>query len=94
MLPAIMPTAHPAILPKRPQSTPRAAKAVTAPYTEIHGAIISPINVVNGTQHGLTFGVVNYAWRMESGVQVGLINYVRDNPSGRRLLPIVNWGAR
>jgi hypothetical protein len=33
---------------------------------------------------------VNYTWVLD-GVQIGLINIARDNPAGRRVLPIVNW---
>jgi hypothetical protein len=29
-----------------------------------------------------------------SGVQLGLLNIVRDNPPGRKVLPLVNWGSR
>ncbi len=28
------------------------------------------------------------------GVQIGLLNIARDNPRGRRVLRIVNWGVR
>lgn len=33
------------------------------------------------------------AFRMLSlGVQFGVVNIVRDNPRGRRVLPLLNWG--
>jgi hypothetical protein len=57
-----------------------------------HGVGVSAFNQVRGHQKGLTIGVVNYAWSL-SGVQLGLINIVRDNPPGRKLLPVVNWGS-
>ena len=55
------------------------------------GVGISSFNQVLGHQSGLTIGVVNFA-RSLSGVQLGLINIVRDNPSGRKVLPVINWG--
>ncbi len=48
------------------------------------------LNYIQGTQRGLTIGIVNYA-RSLHGVQVGVVNIVRNNPKGRRWLPIVNW---
>lgn len=54
------------------------------------GVAIAAVTHIQGTQHGLTIGVVNYTRKLE-GVQVGLINIARENPSGRRVLPIVNW---
>ena len=47
---------------------------------------------VLGHQQGLTIGVVNFA-RSLNGVQVGVINIVRDNPAGRKVLPLINWGS-
>lgn len=58
---------------------------------ELHGASISAVNRIRGSQRGLTIGLVNYAYRL-NGVQLGLVNIVRENPDGRRVLPIVNWG--
>lgn len=58
----------------------------------MRGAAVSSVNLVRGEQRGLTIGIVNYARRLH-GVQVGVINIVRDNPSGRRVLPVVNWGS-
>jgi hypothetical protein len=55
------------------------------------GVGASAFNQVLGHQKGLTIGLVNYAWSL-SGVQIGLLNIVRDNPPGRRVLPVVNWG--
>jgi len=55
------------------------------------GLGISTFNQVLGQQNGLTIGVVNFA-RSLNGVQLGLINIVRDNPSGRKVLPVINWG--
>ena len=57
---------------------------------EITGAAASIFNHVRGDVHGLTVGLVNYAWSVE-GFQLGVINVIRDNPRGRRVLPVVNW---
>jgi hypothetical protein len=59
----------------------------------MRGVSLSAFNRVSGVQHGLTIGVLNIAEELR-GVQIGLINIARRNPSGRRVLPIVNWGAR
>ncbi len=61
------------------------------PGADVVGLAVSTVNVVEGRQHGLAIGVVNYAHTLR-GVQLGLVNIIRDNPSGRRWLPIVNWG--
>jgi len=58
---------------------------------ELHGAALSAYNRIRGTQRGVTIGIVNYARRLD-GVQFGLVNIVRENPDGRRVLPLVNWG--
>ncbi|MBY0489281.1 MAG: hypothetical protein K2R93_05525 [Gemmatimonadaceae bacterium] len=58
---------------------------------ELHGVGISAFNDIRGRQRGLTIGVVNYA-RSLHGAQVGVINIVRNNPKGRKVLPVVNWG--
>lgn len=57
---------------------------------EVRGVTASGVNIVYGSQRGLAIGLVNYAESL-NGVQVGGINIVRDNPPGRRVLPIVNW---
>lgn len=54
------------------------------------GAVLSAVSYIEGTQHGLTIGIVNYT-RVLQGVQIGLINIARENPRGRKVLPIVNW---
>ena len=59
---------------------------------ELHGVGVSAFNYIKGNQRGLTIGLVNFA-RSLNGVQVGLINIARSNPSGRKVLPIVNWGS-
>lgn len=59
----------------------------------LRGASASAVNLIRGEQRGLAIGIVNYAHRLH-GVQLGVINIVRDNPSGRRVLPVVNWGRR
>jgi len=57
----------------------------------LRGVGVSAVNYIQGTQRGLTVGIVNYTRRL-SGVQLGLINIVRENPAGRVVLPVVNWG--
>lgn len=59
----------------------------------MRGVSVSAFNRLSGVQHGLTIGVLNIAEHLR-GVQVGLINIARNNPRGRRVLPIVNWGGR
>lgn len=57
---------------------------------EVRGVTASGVNIVYGSQRGLAIGLVNYAESLH-GVQLGGINIVRDNPPGRRVLPVVNW---
>lgn len=64
----------------------------TTEDAEFTGASLSSVNAVRGHQTGLTIGIVNYAESL-FGMQLGVVNVVRDNPSGRRVLPIVNWGG-
>lgn len=63
----------------------------TAKGGRFSGVSISSVNAVRGDQRGLSIGIVNYA-RSLRGAQLGVVNIVRDNPSGRRVLPIINWG--
>lgn len=58
----------------------------------LEGVGIGAFTQVLGHQQGLTIGVVNFA-RSLNGVQVGVINIVRDNPAGRKVLPLINWGS-
>jgi hypothetical protein len=58
---------------------------------EIRGLAASPVNWFKGSQTGLSFGIVNYAWSLK-GLQIGLINIVRDNPPGLKVLPVFNAG--
>ena len=58
----------------------------------MRGVSVSAFNRLSGVQHGVTIGVLNIAEHLR-GVQIGLINIARNNPSGRRVLPIVNWGG-
>jgi hypothetical protein len=58
----------------------------------MRGVSVSGFNRIGGVQHGLTIGVLNIAEELR-GVQIGLINIARSNPSGRRVLPVVNWGS-
>ena len=61
---------------------------------EIHGVSASALNHVEGTQYGLSIGVINHARRLRGrGFQLGALNYVRSNPRGMRLLPVINWNA-
>jgi hypothetical protein len=57
----------------------------------VRGASVAAFNRFRGHQQGVAIGLVNYAWSL-NGVQLGVINIVRDNPRGRRVLPIINWG--
>jgi hypothetical protein len=57
----------------------------------LEGVGIGAFTQVLGHQQGLTIGIVNFA-RSLNGVQLGLINIVRDNPAGRKVLPVINWG--
>ena len=59
----------------------------------LRGVAVSPVNYIQGTTRGLTIGIVNYT-RQLHGVQLGVLNIARDNPTGRRILPFVNWGSR
>jgi hypothetical protein len=54
------------------------------------GLAVSAFNNIRGTQKGVSIGIVNYAYRLK-GVQIGLLNFVRDNPKGRKVLPIINF---
>jgi hypothetical protein len=58
----------------------------------LRGIAAAPVTVVQGHQQGLTLGIVNYA-RSLHGAQVGVVNIVRDNPRGRQVLPVLNWGT-
>lgn len=55
-----------------------------------NGLAVSAFNNIKGTQKGVAIGIVNYAYRLK-GVQIGLLNFVRDNPKGRKVLPIINF---
>lgn len=55
----------------------------------VKGITASAFNHVKGEQHGLSVGLLNYAWEAY-GWQLGVLNYVRDNPRGLRLLPLFN----
>ncbi len=55
----------------------------------MRGVSISAYNHIKGNQHGLSLGLLNYAWAA-NGWQIGVLNYVADNPKGLRLLPLFN----
>lgn len=55
----------------------------------LKGFAVSAYNYVDGTQNGLSIGILNYAFRLR-GIQIGLINIVRDNPKPLRILPVFN----
>ena len=65
-----------------------AAGMMRSRYME--GISVAGYNHVRREQRGLTIGLYNDARRLR-GVQVGLLNRARNNPPGRRYLPIVNW---
>jgi len=60
------------------------------PDADVRGATVSGVNIVHGHQRGVAIGLVNFAQSL-NGVQLGGINIVRDNPPGRRVLPVINW---
>lgn len=64
----------------------------TEPGGQLTGISASSVNAVRGSQHGLTIGLVNYAESLR-GMQIGVVNIVRDNPRGRKVLPILNFGS-
>jgi hypothetical protein len=70
----------------------RGERSVERREALFEGVGASVFNQVLGRQKGLTIGLLNYAWSL-NGVQIGLLNIVRDNPPGRRVLPVVNWGS-
>jgi len=53
------------------------------------GLAISAVNIIKGTQKGLSIGIVNYAWRLK-GVQIGLVNIVRDGSAIAKVFPVIN----
>jgi len=53
----------------------------------------SAFNHIQGTQSGLSIGLVNYARRLK-GLQLGVINIVRDNRKSLRVLPLFNADFR
>ena len=59
------------------------------PDGKITGVSVSAFNRIRGDQRGLAIGIVNYA-RWLHGVQIGLVNIAGNNPSGLKVLPIVN----
>lgn len=52
------------------------------------GGSLSAYNHIEGRQHGLTIGLINYA-RALDGVQLGIIN-ILDRPRGRRVTVLFN----
>ena len=60
-----------------------------SPEGSITGVSISAFNRIRGEQHGLAIGIVNYTPNLH-GVQIGLVNWAGNNPSGLKLLPVVN----
>ena len=68
-----------------------AAIATTRGF-EMRGVTVSAYNRWEDSMHGLAIGIVNITDELH-GVQLGLINIVRDTPSGRRILPVINWGG-
>jgi len=60
-----------------------------APGGQFTGVAVSAYNHVQGRQHGLTIGLLNYAARLR-GVQLGVLNYAANNRAPWKLLPVVN----
>ena len=59
---------------------------------EMHGLSVSAYNRFDDSMEGLAIGLLNITHELH-GVQLGLLNIAWDNPRGRRILPIVNWGG-
>ena len=59
------------------------------PEGSMTGVSLSAFNRIRGEQRGLAIGIVNYTPSLH-GVQIGLVNWAGNNPSGLKLLPIVN----
>jgi hypothetical protein len=57
---------------------------------ELRGFSAAGYNQVNGTQHGLTIGIVNLAQELH-GAQIGLVNIAYNNSKWRKVLPLFNW---
>jgi hypothetical protein len=55
----------------------------------ITGLTASAFNYIKGLQQGVSLGIVNYSYEV-SGIQIGLVNYIADNPSGLKILPLLN----
>jgi hypothetical protein len=53
------------------------------------GVSVSAINRILGEQHGVVIGIVNYTPSLH-GVQVGVINIALNNPTGLKVLPVLN----
>lgn len=53
------------------------------------GLSVSVVNRNLGEQRGLAIGIVNYAAILQ-GVQIGVVNYAGNNPTGLKLLPVLN----
>lgn len=68
------------------------AALATTRGRQMSGVTISAYNRWHESMSGLAIGVVNITDRL-NGVQLGLLNIVHDNPSGRRILPLINWGG-
>jgi len=59
------------------------------PDGRMTGVSVSAFNRIRGEQLGLAIGILNYTSSLH-GVQIGLVNWAGNNPSGLKLLPIVN----
>ena len=66
---------------------PSRAPISTQPGGTLRGASVSAFNNIEGTQHGLTIGLLNIAGEL-NGVQLGVINIARNNPRGLQVLPL------
>ncbi len=53
------------------------------------GVSIAAVNLNNGIHEGLAIGLINIAEELH-GVQIGLINIAKNNPSGLKVLPLIN----
>jgi hypothetical protein len=54
------------------------------------GVSISAYNRIEGRMSGVTIGLLNWAEHL-NGLQIGVLNYARNQRSGLKLLPVLNY---
>ena len=53
------------------------------------GVSIAAYNRIQGVQHGITIGILNYARHLD-GLQIGLLNYA-GNKRSMKWMPVFNY---